>query len=263
MSSSSPSWIDAHCHLSDPRIYDALDGVLAQSRSAGVGRWVLAGYSPDDWQRQLDLKKRLGDQVVLSFGLHPWWVIEQSSENTDAGLAKLENQLPQAQLLGELGLDGYKERKATLVKQLPIFEKQLLLARQFSKPIVLHIVAAHDQALAALRAQAPWKGWVHSFSGSAEQAAVYLDLGLMISLSGSATRLPEAKLKKLLAAIPPDRLLLETDSPDQAPHLEGIEPGALNAPANLPRIAEHLGHFCGQNARVLLNRSLENIQRVL
>ena len=171
--------------------------------------------------------------------------------------------MPQAQLLGELGLDAYKDRKATLTKQLPIFEKQLLLARRFSKPIALHIVAAHEQSLAALKAQAPWTGWVHSFSGSAEQAALYLDLGLMISLSGSASRLPESKLRKLLATIPSDRLLLETDSPDQAPRLEGIEPGAPNAPANLLKIAEHLGQICDQTASVLLNRSLENIQRVL
>lgn len=263
MSADSANWIDAHCHLSDPRIYEDIDAVLARSRAAGVGRWVLAGYSPDDWQRQLELRKKLGDQVVLSFGLHPWWVIEQSAENIDAGLAKLKSQLPQAQLLGELGLDAYKERRASLPKQIPVFEKQLALAREFSKPTVLHIVAAHEESISALKPKAPWSGWVHSFSGSAEQAAVYLDLGLMISLSGSATRLPEPKLRKLLAAIPPDRLLLETDSPDQAPRLTGIEPGAPNTPANLLKIAEHFGHFCGQTAQVLLNRSLENIQRVL
>ncbi len=263
MSAAAATWIDAHCHLSDPRIYNHLDSVLTQSRSAGVGRWVLAGYSPDDWKRQLDLRNKLGEQVVLSFGLHPWWVIEQSPQNIAAGLAKLEVELPQAPLLGELGLDAYKDRKDTLPKQLPAFEKQIALARAYSKPLVLHIVAAHEEALAVLKRQAPWTGWVHSFSGSAEQAVRYLDLGLMISLSGSATRLPEAKLKKLLAAIPTDRLLLETDSPDQAPRLEGVEPGAPNSPAYLPKIAEHLGHFCGQKASVLLNRSLENIRRVL
>src|SRR4051812_17646739 len=97
------NWIDAHCHLADPRL--KLDPVLERSRTAGVTGWIQGGVGPKDWETQLELQKKLGPTFLTSFGLHPWWVIGATDADVDEALNILSQKLPQAQALGELGLD--------------------------------------------------------------------------------------------------------------------------------------------------------------
>lgn len=273
------NWIDAHCHLTDERIAADLPELVAECEARGIKRWVLAGVSPEDWRLQRGLVAKLGTKVVPCFGLHPWWVCDHSADEMRAALGTLKTELTGAPLLGETGLDYFSGRgeadKAD--RQMEAFLAQLEMAEAAKKPVVLHIVRAHENALRVLSRFAPLKGWVHSFSGSAEQARQYLALGLMISLGGSTTRVPEAKLKKILEAIPEDGLLIETDAPDQAPRFpDGTEklpfikvdpsmpkPSTLNRPVNLIAIAEYLAGFCGKKGSLLLDKSRENLERVI
>jgi TatD DNase family protein len=254
-------WIDGHCHLADPRLAGSLDQVLAASRDAGVDAWVQGGVSPEDWDRQLELKRKLGkERLLTSFGLHPWWVSGSSKAEVESGLEALARRLPEADALGELGLDLGEKHAASLELQTFAFREQLKLAREAGKPLVLHIVRAHTQAIEILREFSPYPagGLVHSFSSSRETAKVYVGLGLLLSISGVITKPGFQTLKKTLDWLPIENLVLETDSPDQPP--AGVT--GLNEPARLVEVARAAGEIRGEGAEALLAASAGNLRKL-
>lgn len=258
-------WADAHCHLADSRLEADLESVLQRSRGAGVGVWVQGGICPEDWQKQRKLRRRLGAGVVTAFGLHPWWVCGASAAELACAGSELEDSLGEAGALGELGLDFSPRFSAYNARQTEIFERQLVLGKAASIPLVLHIVRAHPEALALLRRHGPFPqgGIVHAFTGSADTGRAYLDLGFALSVGGAVTREGFAKLKKGLPQWPGDRLLVETDCPDQVARLPGLAPDAWSEPAHLPAIAEAIGRLRGEDARSVLDRSRDNLRRLL
>lgn len=260
------SWIDSHCHLADPRLFDQLAQVLERSRAAGIDTWVQGGICPEDWERQLRLQNRYGAGIVPAFGLHPWWVAQTDAASIEKALQTLEHRLPQAQALGELGLDYGPKHSApeALNQQLQAFDDQLEIAKKAAKPLILHIVRAHAPALERLCRHAPFtaSGIVHSFSGSYQVAKGYLDLGLALSIGGAVTRDGFQTLKKALLHLPFEQVCLETDSPDQMPKLGIAKPGELNEPANLVEIAAVVGAITGKPCEELLEQSSANARRI-
>src|SRR6185503_18800065 len=152
-----------------------------------INGWVQGGVSPEDWDRQLALQSKLGKQALFtSFGLHPWWVAKSSREQVDQGLEALAKRLGEADGAGELGLDAGDRYKTSLELQSHAFREQLKLAKAAGKPLVLHIVRAHPQAIEILEESGPYPagGLVHSFSSSIENAKAYIHLGFLLSISG-------------------------------------------------------------------------------
>ncbi len=262
----SPRWIDAHCHLADLRVAAHLDRQIAQAREAGIGRWIQGGIDPEDWDRQEALVSRFGDAIVPAFGLHPWWVASHSTEEIDQGLAALETRLPRASALGELGLDALPRHASpeSMGRQRRAFELQLELSQRQPKPLILHIVRAHGEALEILSRYQPFPegGLVHSFGASREVAEAYLDLGFHLSLGGSVTREGFQNLKKAVGSLPLDRLVIETDSPDQTPHLPGVAATGLNELRHLLGIAEAVARLRGIERDDLLEQSSKNLKRL-
>jgi TatD DNase family protein len=273
-----PHYIDAHCHLADPRFAESLDDVLARSREAGIGAWVQGGVDPADWDRQLEIQKKHPGQIYTSFGLHPWWVARSSKAEFGRALELLAARLRQADGLGELGLDyGPKlEMKLeasvgdTRAWQRDAFERQLGLLEANPKPLVLHVVRAHEDALKILQKYSKGGifergGLVHSFSGPREIAQKYLDLGLSLSISGGIVRKGFETLKRAVSYIPLDRLLVETDSPDQGLPDQSSK-GELNEPTALIEIAHAIAKLRskhgGESAERILEQSARNITRI-
>jgi TatD DNase family protein len=258
----SDAYIDGHCHLADPRFYGCLDQVLEESRAVGVKKWVQGGVCPEDWIRQIELKDKYDDSIVLCFGLHPWWVAQNSFESCKENLTLLERLVPQAAGVGELGLDfSSRFDKSTYDHQTEAFTLQLQMACRLNLPIVLHVVSAHQKALATLRliGVPSAGGLVHSFTGSTAVMGEYLKLGLSISVSGAVTQKGYHGLKRAVAAIPNDRLILETDAPDQAP--AGWD-RPYNTPKSLIRVAEAIAVLRGESANALLQQSTENLIQI-
>lgn len=251
-------FIDAHTHLADPRFEGKLEEVLARSRAAGITAWIQGGVGPEDWDRQLALAARY-EGFHPCLGLHPWWVAAHSEEECRGALERLEALLERSVGLGELGLDHGPRWVAARERQLRIFREQLALACRRAKPLVLHVVRAHEEALEVLGdiGVPEAGGIVHSFSGNATFARRYLELGLSISVSGGVGRKGFETLKRAVVSLPPERLLLETDSPDQ-----GAQPGELNEPANLLETARALGALRGEDAGELLRKSSGNAKRI-
>jgi TatD DNase family protein len=256
-------WIDGHCHLADPRFDPERADVIARSEALGIGAWVQGGVSPEDWDRQAKLKAAYGgEKIYTSYGLHPWWVTRAGREEIQRGLELLAQRLPEADAAGELGLDlGEKNGgPPTLELQAGVFREQLKIARAAGKPLVLHVVRAHTQALDILKEFSPYLagGLVHSFSGSRETAAQYLEQGFLLSISGGVTKPGFQTLKKALNSLPPERLVLETDAPDQP--VEGVT--GLNEPCRLVEIARAAAAIRGGSAEELLETSARNIRKL-
>lgn len=262
-----PDWMDAHCHLADPRYSDlSLRAVIERSRAAHVRGWIQGGYSPKDWDRQIWLQQQYGPGVVTSFGLHPWWVAQASREDIENGITLLRDRGQYSQAIGELGLDFLPKFKSSeqLKQQYLAFELQLTIAKELKKPVILHIVKAHSEALKVLKRMGPFPygGIVHAFSGPQETALAYLSFGFLISISGAITRKGFRSLKESISTLPLDRIVIETDSPDQMPILPGLNQEKLNEPANLIGVAKCLAKLTHGDYEEALSKSTDNLKRL-
>jgi len=254
------SWIDSHCHMSDLRSAPCLESWVKEAEGRGVRYFLQGGVGPEDWDRQIGLSQKFQNQIGLCFGLHPYWVADHSLEECEAAMDLLAQKLPQAVAIGEMGLDLRPHiAKDSEDRQMTIFEMQIELAEATRKPMVLHLVQAHDEAM---RVFEMWgvpqsKGFVHSFNGSAAKAQDFLKLDLLISVGGPLLRPDNQKLKQAVQECPMEFLLVETDSPDQAPP---SHQGKLNPLATLLEVAEEIARIKGLSAREVLDISRENLK---
>jgi TatD DNase family protein len=241
---------------------ESLDDVIRRSKEAGVEAWIQGGVSPEDWERQSLLKKQYGRQFLTAFGLHPWWVSAHSESENEKGFALLEKKLPEADALGELGLDLGERHEKKKDLQVRFFEKQLELSKTIQKPLVLHLVRSHGEAIQILKKKGPYpkRGIVHSFSGSLDVAKEYIKMGFLLSLCGSVTKTGYHDLKKAVVDLPLEHLVIETDAPDQKPSLEGLD--GLNEPKNLIGIAKTVADLRGVSYEEVLEQSLVNLKKV-
>ncbi|MGZ3691453.1 MAG: TatD family hydrolase, partial [Pseudobdellovibrio sp.] len=216
-------YVDAHSHWSDPRFLQqdvGLDQQLKVCLEKNIDFFLMGGVNPTEWQKQIEIKQSYPENFGLCFGLHPYFVSDHSVEDCEAGLDQLALVLPQAMALGETGLDFRPHiMKESQGLQIEMFENQIELAKAFQKPLVLHIVQAHDktQQIFNLWGVPEKKGLVHAFNGSFDTAKFYIDKGFLISVGGAVTFEKNRKLHDCVRKIPMEYLLLESDSPDQAP----------------------------------------------
>jgi TatD DNase family protein len=255
--------IDAHCHLDSDRLGVLPEVALEEAHAAGVEALVMAGVEPAGWAAQRALAARF-PEVHPVFGIHPQLVAELSAPALDEMLGALERELSRHRpvALGETGLDRLSPAtKAAIDLQLAAFREQLRLARRFELPVVLHLLRADEAALKVL-SEEPLPaagGVVHSFSGSAELARKLVGLGLHLSFSGPLTFPQSRRLREAAAAVPLERLLVETDAPDQTP-----EPhrGEKNRPALLPYVVRALAAVRGLSFEEVARLTADNTRRL-
>ncbi len=229
---------DSHCHLHDARVRDP-EAQIARARAAGVRGFLLAGVDPDGWRDEERLAAA-HPEVAIALGVHPQIVAALDDARAEAMVAQLADRLasgPRPAAVGEIGLDGLGERKASLERQARAFRAQLALAREADLPVSLHILRAHGHALAILRGDGvPHAGGVvHSYSGDPALVRDYLALGLSLSFAGTVTKPNARRAREAVSLVPRERLLVETDAPDQTPDPHAPAP---NEPAFLPAIVE-------------------------
>lgn len=261
---------DSHCHLHDDRMAAVRDAALQRARRAGIRGFLLAGVDPAGWQVQAALCAQHPD-VLPAYGVHPQVVAESTPDQVDDMLRQLEAALTKpprsaaAVALGETGLDALTDpRRAALDLQERAFASQLALCRRYRLPVMLHILRAHDRALQILRRAAPLPdgGVVHSYSGPAELVPRYLDLGLHLSFAGAVTYPGARKVQAAVRAVPLDRLLIETDAPDQTPHPQRAR-GLQNEPAFLVEIAAQVATIRGEPVALIQRHTTDNARRLL
>jgi TatD DNase family protein len=257
---------DAHNHLHDERFGDRGEDVLAAAVAAGVSAMVVNGSCEEDWPQVHALAER-HRRVVPSFGYHPWYVHERS-ERWASALAEFLDRTPSA--VGEIGLDRWKT-DLPYEGQEETFVCQLRMAAERNVPASIHCLKAWGRLLDILREEPrPALGFLlHSYGGPAELVAPLAELGAYFSLPGAFAREDKGRKREAFLAVPPDRLLVETDAPDQLPPpglvthpLAGGDGAALNHPANLPAVYRFAASLYGESLDDLARRVGANFRRL-
>ncbi|WP_194789935.1 TatD family hydrolase [Pseudomonas sp. UFMG81] len=248
--------IDTHTHLDFPDFDADRPQLLANAAARGVERMVVLGVYQANLQRVWDLACA-EPCVFAALGLHPIYLDQHRPEH----LVELREWLerlhgdPRLCAVGEFGLDYYLP-ELDPARQQNLFEAQLQMACDFELPALLHVRRSHAQVIATLKRYKPARaGIIHAFAGSYEEAREYIKLGFKLGLGGAATWPQALRLRKTLARLPLDSVVLETDSPDMAP---AMYPGVRNSPEHLPEIAEALAHCMGVTTEQLTEATHRN-----
>lgn len=239
---------DAHNHLQDERFGDRSAELLAACRQAGVRRMVVNGACEADWPAVLALAQQ-SPLVLPSFGCHPWYVHERTTGWLD-GLVHFLDAVPSA--VGEIGLDRWKPDLA-YAGQEEVFTAQLRLAAERNLPVSIHCLQAWGRLLELLSGgPLPARGFLlHSYGGSQALVKPLAELGAYFSFPGYYAHERKTRQRETFRHVPADRLLIETDAPDQRlpdelnrfPLTDPKTGRPVNHPANLVAVYQYVAEL--------------------
>ena len=261
-------FVDSHCHLSFPELSSRLDDIRAAMAQARVDRALCICTTLEEFESVHALAMAY-DNFWATVGVHP--DNEGIEEPSVARLLELAAR-PKVVAIGETGLDYYQmdERKGgrgieDLEWQRERFRTHIRAARQCGKPLVIHTRASSDDTVAILKEEgedgSPGSagGVFHCFTETAEVARAALNLGFYISFSGILTFKSAADLREVAAFVPPDRMLIETDSPYLAPVPFR---GKTNDPSLVPYVAKQIAEVRGMEVEAVGELTSRNFERL-
>jgi TatD DNase family protein len=245
------SLIDSHSHFDDREFDPDRDAVLARARAAGVTRQIIPAIALSNFENVRALCAA-NSGLFAAYGLHPMLLAEHKPSHIDQLARWIERENPVA--LGECGLDFWIEGLDRYAQR-DYLERQLALAKDFDLPLILHARRAFDDVAAALRRIGGLRGVVHSFSGSEEQAQQFFRLGFHLGIGGPVTYERAKRLRSIVASMPIEWLLLETDSPDQP--LSGHR-GERNEPAFTAEVLDIIATLRGESRESVATATTRN-----
>lgn len=232
--------VDTHAHIDDEKYAEDRAEVVARAKEYGVTRIITMGDTMKSSENAIKLAEKF-EGVFAGTGVHPQEALSLNKK-TDYDILAQWMTLPKVKVLGEIGLDYYYENASRELQQ-EIFIRQLDVARQMHMPVSIHDRDAHGDMMAILKKEGRGiTGSIHCFSGSYEMAKELLKMGWFLGVDGPLTFKNAAKLPEIIAKIPLDRLLIETDSPYLAPVPKR---GRRNEPAYVKFIAEKIAEIRG------------------
>ncbi|MCM1055088.1 MAG: TatD family hydrolase [Bacteroides sp.] len=205
--------IDTHAHYDDEAFDADRDALLQGLFAESVKKIITIGCAADRWADTAALAEKY-ENVFGAVGIHPEDIYDMPEDYLSRIEELVEN--PKIVAIGEMGLDYHYENYDPR-RQSEVFTEQLRLADRLSMPAIIHSRDATEDTLRILRAEKPKKAVMHCFSGSRETALEVLSLGLYISFTGVLTFKNAKRAAEACAAVPLDRLMLETDCPYMAP----------------------------------------------
>ncbi|MDE3166967.1 MAG: TatD family hydrolase [Acidobacteriota bacterium] len=238
---------DSHCHVNDPKFDADRDAVLERALAAGVEAMLVID-APEFAERHPFLS--------ATVGTHPHEAA-QATEETFARIRDLARH-PKVVAIGEIGLDYHYDFSPRDVQR-RVFARQLEIAADAGKPIVIHTREAWDDTLAMIPAL-PHGGIMHCFTGTVEQAQQAVERGFHLAFGGVLTFPKAEELRAAARATPPDRLLVETDCPYLAPVPHR---GKRNEPAFLVETARRLAQVRGTTFEAIAALTTSNFQRLM
>ena len=247
--------VDSHCHL-DVDAFDAdRPQVIERARSAGVTRQIVPAIDAEGWPGLRDTCES-SPGLYPAYGLHPMFLAHHRPAHLVELREWLEREKPVA--IGECGLDFFVPG-LDAETQAGMFNAQLLLAREFDLPLIVHARRAVDAVIAAIRRVGGVRGVVHSFSGSAQQAAQLWEHGFMIGLGGPVTYERANRLRALARTMPLEHLLLETDAPDQP---DSGHRGQRNEPARVIHVLRAIAELRDVAPQDIAHATTANAERL-
>lgn len=247
--------IDTHCHLDVSAFADDLEEVLQRAHVAGISTFIVPAIDQNHWQH-LSQIVHTHPGLHPAYGLHPMYM--QAHEQAHLELLDHWLDMHNAVAVGECGLDFYipdYDREA----QIRLFEAQLHIAKNHQLPVIIHCRKAMDQVIQLLRRIRPLTGVLHSFNGSLQQAQQCMELEFSFGIGGPLTYERAKKFRKLVAQLPQESLLLETDAPDQP--VQGHQ-GQRNEPVLMLNVLHALAEARGEAPDEVARYTSANARRL-
>ena len=239
-------YFDSHSHYYDERFIEEREGgadpLISALLSSDVSAIINVGTSPDTCRAAIEQAEKY-DNMYLALGIHP--SDTRFLSDMDAEIAEIENMIKKqgrkCVCLGEIGLD-YHYPDTDKERQHRYFRAQMALAEKLDLPVCIHDRDAHADVMAVIREFPNVRGVLHSYSGGVDMARELVELGYMISFSGTLTFTNARRPREVAATLPHDRILIETDCPYLAPHPLR---GTLNHSGNLKYTSATLAEILG------------------
>jgi TatD DNase family protein len=244
--------VDSHCHLDFPIFDNDRAEVLNECAGLGIETIIVPAVTADTWPRLLKACES-SSMLHYALGLHPMFMNEHQAEHTQQLHDLIANTRPVA--VGEIGLDFFVDGHDKQA-QIDLFEQQLIIAKHYDLPVILHIRKAYDQALSLLKKHNITKGIVHAFSGSEQQAQHFIKHGFLLGIGGVITYDKATKLRRLFSQLPLTHVVLETDAPDMPLHNTDL---SRNSPSQIPRILATLADIRNESADSIAKATTANV----
>ena len=248
---------DTHVHVNAEQFNEDLDDVIERAKEAGVNNMVVVGFDQPTIIRAMELIETY-DFMYAAVGWHPVDAIDMTEKDLH-WIEELSNH-PKVVAIGEMGLDYHWDKSPKDV-QMEVFRKQIRLAKKVGLPIIIHNREATADIVNILKEEAASEvgGIMHCFSGSAETALECINMNFYISLGGPVTFKNAKKPKEVAAAVPLDRLLIETDCPYLAPHPYR---GKRNEPSYVKLVAEQIAEIKQLTIEEVSQATTENAKKL-
>jgi TatD DNase family protein len=251
-------FVDSHCHLDFPDFASELDDVVARARAAGIARMVTISTRVRRFAGVLAIAERF-PEVYCSVGTHPHYAHEELDITAADLVAHARH--PKVVALGEAGLDYHYDRSPRDAQERG-FRTHIAAAREIGLPLVIHSREADADTARILEeetGQGAFPAVLHCFTGGPDLARRAIALGLSISFTGILTFKNSTALRAIAAALPVDRILVETDAPYLAPLPFR---GKRNEPAYVVETAKVLAETRGVSFDEIAQQTSENFFRL-
>jgi TatD DNase family protein len=256
---------DTHTHLQAPEFDDDRDAVLLRAREAGVVGLLVLGWAVASSEAAIALAEA-EDDVVAASGCHPHDARTMDDPSWER-LTELAHH-PNVAVVGEIGLDFYRNLSPRDT-QIEVFRRQLELATEVAKPAAVHCREAHEALLPLVEAWSRRQGGrlpdgrplgvMHYFSGDAELAERYVELGFLCSVHCSVTYPKARPTQEVARRLSVDALVVETDSPYGPPQSRR---GERNEPAYISEAVAKVAALRGEPAERIAEVTTENAVRL-
>jgi TatD DNase family protein len=250
--------VDSHCHLDFPDFASEIDAVVVRARSAGIGRMVTISTRVRQHAKVLAIAEKFSD-VFCSVGTHPHNAHEELDIDAKA-LMKIA-QHPKVVAIGEAGLD-YHYDSSPREAQAQGLRQHISAARQTGLPLVIHSRECDEDMTKILQDESgkgTFPAVLHCFTGGRDLAFAAIELGHYVSFTGILTFKNSQNLRDIAVALPPDRILVETDAPYLAPLPFR---GKRNEPSYVVETAKVLAATRGVSLEDITRQTTENFFRL-
>jgi len=247
--------VDSHCHLDDKQFDPDREEVIGRALEAGVETMLAigSGDGPPDLEAAIRVADRF-EPVWATVGVHPHDAAKCEDATFDAMRRLLAH--PKVVAVGEIGLD-YHYNFSPAETQREVFARQLDMAREAGKPVIIHTREAWEDTFRLLGSG--MAGVMHCFSGGPEEVRRALDLGFYISFAGIVTYPKALRVQEAARVTPLERILVETDAPYLAPVPHR---GKRNEPALVRETVAKLAQIKGMSEEELGAATVENFRRL-
>ncbi len=250
--------IDSHAHLDTEHFKKDLDNVIERAEKEGVKNIITVGVDLESSIKAIEIAHKYTG-IYAAVGFHP----HNAKKIAEEQIQELISNASDSRVVawGEIGLDFFKSYSPPDI-QIKVFKMQLEIASELGLPVIIHDRDAHEQVLSMIKEiskSKQLKGVIHCFSGDVDLAWRFIEAGFYISIPGTVTYKKASKIRRVVAEIPLEYLLIETDSPFLTPYQKR---GMRNEPAFVRFVAQEIALIKGVELEIVAQRTSDNTKRL-